>query len=237
MTHRERIEQYIREGRSVSGGKDDQAKNNANQAAQTANNAAQQQNTFNSQLMNIFNQQFQNQQGVLNFLKGKMTAGVNNPQGYTPAQLTSMRTGATDATALQYQNAQKALQNNPAMGSAGLPSGVRAQNEANLQGQEANAQAGAQEQITAQNANLQQTNYWNSVNALNGVAAQQNPLGYSGAATSGTDAVNGASGAESGASNAETNAYNSGNSWMGVLGGIAGGAGTALGGYLGNPNH
>lgn len=210
----------------------DKAKNNANTAATNANTAAQTQMTFNNQLMKIFTTQFQNQQGVLNFLKGKMTAGINKPQGYTDAQLSSMRTGATDATALKFQDAQRALQNNPAMGNAGLPSGVRAQNEAALQGAEANAQAGAQEEITAKNADLEQSNYWNSVNALNGVSAQENPLGYSGAATSGTSAVSGSTDAAASADNASVNAVNSGNAWMGILGGIAGGAGTAAGGYL-----
>lgn len=237
-THSELIDQYIREGRTVSGGKNDQAKADAHNAAVQSQTNTASQMQFNDQLMKIFQSQYAGQKGVLDYLQGKMQSNINNPKGYTDAQLTSMRTQATDSTAAQFQNAQKALQNNAAMGTDGLPSGVRAQNEAALQAAQAGAQSNAQENITAADANLQQSNYWNSVNTLSGVAAQQNPLGYSGARTSGTEAVSGGVNATSGASNAQTNAYNAGNSWMGMVGGLAGGAVKGFtGGLFGGSNN
>jgi hypothetical protein len=192
----------------------------------TAKAAEQEQNTFDQQLMNIFQSQYGNQSAALSYLQGKMEPIINaGGTGYTDAQLASMRTGATDANSSAYQNAQAALQNQITQASGGSKltgvAGATTQDQAALLNAEAQAQAGSQEQITQANANLQQQNYWNAINALNGVATEENPLGYAGAATGGSDAVAGLSQAYTASNQSQL---------LGALGGIAGGVGTALGG-------
>ena len=151
-------------------------------------------------------------------------------QGYTPAQLAAQRTGATDTNSEQYQNAQAQLNNLATQQSGGSKltgvAGATTEMNAALLNQEAQVQAASQNAITTNNANLQQSNYWNAINALNGVAAEQNPLGYSSAATSAANASSTASQANT----AHIQATNSFGSVMGALGGAMSGAGTAIGG-------
>lgn len=186
--------------------------------------------SFDTQLMTMYKSQYATQQSQLSYLQGKMQPIINaGGTGYTDQQLASMRTGATDANSAQLQNAQAAMNNSITQNSGGSKlSGVAGSTvEANaaLLNAGAQAQAGSQEAITSQNANLQQSNYWNAINALNGVAAQENPLGYASAATSGSNAV-------AGLSQANTASVEAGNQWMGMVGSIAGGVGSALSGGL-----
>src|SRR3974390_55649 len=94
----ERIDRYIAEGRTVSGGKLDET------AKQGERNSV----NFQQTLMNAFNTQFGNQQGVLNFLRGKMTDLINNPQGLSPQALAAARTNAIQQTTSDYANASTA---------------------------------------------------------------------------------------------------------------------------------
>jgi hypothetical protein len=191
----------------------------------------QSQANFDNTLQSIFTQQYATQQSQLNYLKNQLQPQLaQGGQGYTPAQLAAQRTSASDTNATQFQNAQAALNNQETQASGGSKltgvSGANTEAEAGLLNAEAQTEAGSQNQITTNNANLQQSNYWNAINALNGVAAEQNPLGYSSAAT------NAASASASNA-NANTNhitATNSLGSVLGALGGAAGAAGTAIGG-------
>lgn len=178
----------------------------------TAQAAEQQQSQFNSQLMSIFQQQFGQQSQILNYLKGKLEPMIDNPTGYSPEALATMRTSATDTLSDQYQNAQKALQGQEfTNGSRDLPSGTNDQLNEALLNAEAKDKANAQDTITLNDENLKQSNYWNAMNVLSGnVASQFNPLGYAGAATSGSNAV-------AGLSNAVTNSNQTG--LMGLLGG------------------
>jgi hypothetical protein len=169
----------------------------------TAQAAEQQQATFNQQLMNIFTQQFGQQSGVLNFLQNTLQPQIQaGGQGYTPAQLAAQRTSASDTNAQQFQNAQQALNEQTAQhGGLDMPSGVNAALQQNLDVAGAQQEANSQNQITQANANLQQQNYWNSLNALNGVAAEFNPQSYASGATSGSNAVAGLSQANTAANN------------------------------------
>jgi hypothetical protein len=201
-------------------------------AAQTASQQAslqaqQQQNTFNSQLMSLFKQQFGSQQQILNSLQSTLQPQIAaGGQGYTPAQLASLRTSASDTNAQQFQNAQQALNEQTAQrGGQDLPSGVNAALQENLDVAGAQQEANSQNAITQANANLQQQNYWNALGALGGVAQQENPLGYSSGATGGTEASAGAGNAVSTAQNAITNANNSG-----FLGSFENSLGKTLGG-------
>lgn len=191
----------------------------------TAKAAEQQQLQFDSQLMAIFQQQFGKQSQVFDYLKSKMQPMIEKPTGLSAEGLAAARTSATDQLSQEYQNAQRAL--NAKMASSGestLPSGVGAQLNEVLLNAEAADKATAQNQITMQNEQLKQNNYWNAVNALNGVGAQFNPLGYANSATSGSGAV-------AGLSNAVTAANGPGIGQIlgGAVGGVVSAAGTAGG--------
>src|SRR6185312_2155481 len=116
----------------------------------------QQQMQFNQQLMGLFQQQFQNQQNQLNFLKGVMQPVITNAQagkGFSDEALTAMRTGATDQLSSQFQNAQAALnQQLKTSGDANIPSGVTVGADTALLNEEAKTNAGAQNNITLANA-------------------------------------------------------------------------------------
>lgn len=158
---------------------------------EVAEQSEQQQSAFDTQLMSMMQSQYGQQQQVYQYMKGILQPEINNPTGYSADQLTSMRTGATDANSDAFQNAQVALNNeeNQKNGGSDLPSGTNSQLDAALLEQEAQTQAGSQESITSANANLEQQNYWAAMDALNGQEAQLNPLGYANAATSGSGAV------------------------------------------------
>jgi hypothetical protein len=179
--------------------------------------------TFDQSLMNIFQQQYSTQQQQLAYLQGKMEPIINaGGQGYTSDQLASMRTAATDVNSEQFQGAQQALNNTIAANSGGSKltgvAGSTIQANAELNAAEAQTQAQAQETITSQNAQLQQSNYWNAINALNGVAAQENPLGYASASNQAGSTV-------ADLTNANANYIKSTQSpLMGALGGIIGGS-------------
>jgi len=206
MTHTERINQYLREGRTVSGGKGDN----------TLKQSEQQQAQLNQQLSQAFTTQFGKQSQILSYLQGKLQPMIDNPTGFSPEALTALRTSASDTNSQQFNNAQTALNDQlAARGGAGaLPSGVDAQLRAQLAQGGAQQEASTQNQITLNDEQLKQQNYWNAINALSGNASQLNPLGYSGGATAGAGAVAGLGQAYK-ASQASP--------LLGALGGIAGG--------------
>jgi hypothetical protein len=178
-----RIEQYLQEGRTVSGGKGDS----------TIKGAEKQQLAFSQQLMQAFTTQFGKQSKTLDFLTSKLQPMIDNPTGLTPEAKASMTSQAINNTATEYQNALKATQARTAGqgGPTGLPSGVQAQISGQLAAAGAGTEADLLNQIEMQDQQLKNSNYWNAVNAENGVAAQQNPLGYAGGATSAGSAVGG----------------------------------------------
>jgi hypothetical protein len=184
--------------------------------------------SFDTTLQGIFSNQYSNQAAQLKFLQGQLEPEITNPQGFTPAQLASQRTGATDTNAAQYQQAQEALNNEEVDASGGSKltgvAGANVESNAQLLNAEAQTQAAAQENITQNNAVLQQSNYWSAINALNGVAAQENPLGYASASSQASSASSAASSANSQHISATSSPL------MGALGGAFGGAGTAAGG-------
>lgn len=198
----------------------------------TAKAAENQQMQFDQQLMSIFSQQYANQSGILNYLKGQLEPSITaGGKGYSDADLAAMRTSASDTNAANFQNAEQALNNKISMASGGSKltgvSGAALESQAGLLNAEAQQEAGSQNQITEANANLKQQNYWAAINALNGVSAQVNPLGYASGATQGSGAV-------AGLSNAVTNANQS--QLLGALGGIAGGGLAGLGTAIGGPS-
>jgi hypothetical protein len=182
----------------------------------TAKAAEKQQLAFNTQLMSIFSQQFGQQSKIFDYLKGKLQPMIDNPTGLSAEGLAAARTANTDQFSTAYQNAQRALNAKmAASGESQLPSGVGEQLNEALLNAEAADKATGQNQITMQNEQLKQQNYWNAVNGLTGQQAQLNPLGYASSATSGSGAVANLSQAVT-ASNGPT--------FGAILGGVAGGA-------------
>jgi hypothetical protein len=191
----------------------------------TAQAAETSQANFDNQLTSLFTAQYGKQSAITNYLTNQLEPNISKGgQGESPAALTAARTGATDTISSQYQNAQRAAGAVAAEhGGDALPSGVNAQVAGSIAAGEAGAQSEAQNTITAQNEALKQQNYWNSVGALSGNASLENPLGYAGAASGGSNAVSGLSQAETAAQGPTLGA---------IIGSVAGGAGSALGGYL-----
>ena len=217
--HRQRIELYIAEGFTVSGGKGDN----------TAQSAEQSQAAFTQTLQQAFNSQFATQQATLGFLNNTLQNEVTNPTGYGATDLAAQRTSATDTIAAQAQNAQRATQGRAAMtGGANLPSGVNQQIAAEEQTAAGQAEAGAQNQITQNNANLKMQQQQAGLSGLSGVAQINNPNQYASSANQGSGEVAGLSQAVT-----QANGPGIGQTLAGVTTGIGGavigGAGKAGG--------
>jgi hypothetical protein len=188
------------------------------------------QSGFMNNLKALFNQQFSNQQGELNFLNGQMEDAINNPHGFAPAALAAANTNIIQNAAQEGANAQVAAQTAAAAhGGTGLPSGVQAQIggqiAANTQAQE----SGQQAQLQIANAQQQQQNYWNAVSQGENIAQMENPLGYAGAETGVGSNIAGLSQAYS--ASREANPLSQGlSAFAGSMGkGIGGALGTGIG--------
>jgi len=207
----------------------------AKQSEQLGVQQQQQQITFDQQLMDLFNKQYSSQQQTLQYLQSRMQPMIENPTGYSDQALPAMRTSATDTNSSAFQNAQQALQERTQQMSGGSKlaglSGADVEAQAALLNSAAQNESAAQNNITLQNENLKQQNRWNAINVLNGVAAQQNPLGYSSQANAGSGTTAELENAVSGSSSAVTASQQS--QLLGALGGITGGLATgwATGGF------
>src|SRR6185437_8371671 len=103
-----------------------------------------------------------------------------------------------------------------------VPSGVTTGADLALLESESQSKAGAQRDITLADEQQANSNLFNAANVLNGVAAQDNPLGYASEVTGGSGAVAGLGDAQSNLQKAITEANN--NSFFGkITSGIAGG--------------
>ena len=215
MTHSERVALYLREGRTVSGGK----------GSQTDQTAAHTSLDFQSTLINSFKAQFGAQSGIMSFLTTGLEKSISNPQGFDPATLTSLRTNATTDNALNVLHAQQAAAVSAAgHEGTGLPSGVQAQVAGQIASAGANDLSDNQGKINIANGELQQQNYWKSVGALTGVGELENPMGYASGAA-------GQAGSIAGLSEASTQADQSG-----FLGQFSNSFGKTLGSTLGGGN-
>jgi len=192
----------------------------------TASNEEQSQANFSNTLQSAFNTNNAAQQNQLNFLNTKMQDMINNPTGYSPQTLASMRAQANDQVSAQDQNVQRAVNNSEMTkgGASALPSGVGAQINASIASQAAQAGSRAQQDITVQNANLQNQNMWNAVKTEQGVASLENPEGMAGEANQAASTVGSLS-------NAVTQA--AGPTFGSILGNLAGAVGTQASKALG----
>ena len=190
----------------------------------TASGEESSQANFSQTLQNAFNTNNAAQQNQLNFLNNKMQSAINNPQGYNAQTLASMRAQANDQVSAQDQNVQRSV-NNAEMtrgGASALPSGVSSQIGASIASQAAQAGNNAQQNITEQNANLQNQNQWNAVKAEEGVAGMENPEGMAGEDNQAASTVGSLS-------NAVT--QSDGPTFGSILGGVVG-AGLGAGGQI-----
>lgn len=165
----------------VSGGKGDS----------TASGTEASQGNFVQTLQNAFATNNAAQSSQLNFLNQKLQSTINNPEGYSPQTLASMRAQANDAVAAENQNVERAVQTRQAVqgGAAALPSGVDAQINAGIESRAAEAGNTAQANITAENANLQVQEQQAAENEELGVAQAENPEGMAGADNSAAGTV------------------------------------------------
>jgi hypothetical protein len=181
----------------------------------------QQQAAFNTQLQSAFSAQFAQQNGVLQFLQDRLKPMLDHPTGFSSEAMTALRTQASDNLSNTYQNARAAQQQQAfTLGGRDLPSGVNDQIQGALFQAEAADKANAQNNITLQDEQLKQQNYWNAMGVLSGnVVNAINPLGYAGTANEGGNTV-----ANLG------QAYNASrqSQLLGALGGIASGVGAAF---------
>jgi hypothetical protein len=209
------IERYLAEGRTVSGGKGDPE----------IKAQEQQQAGFNKQLASVFQTQFGNQAGILNFLNQKLTGQIQNPTGLDPEARAALSTSNTENAAKDFAHAQQATQSIEAgRGGSSLPSGVSAQ----LTGANANAAAAAkaagESQIALTDANLKNQNYWNAVGGETNVAQMENPSGFGSLYNGGSSNVGSLGEAYNQTQQSQLAA---------TLGGLGGGAISAVGSYYG----
>lgn len=181
----------------------------------TASGAETSQADFSKTLQSAFNTNNAAQQNQLNFLNNKMQSAIDNPQGYRPDVLASMRAQANDAVSSQAQNVQRSV-NNAEMtrgGASALPSGVSSQIAASIASQAGEAGNRAQQDITIGDANLKNQNQWNAVKAEEGVAGLENPTGMSNSETGVADSVS---------SLGNTVTQSAGPTFGSILGGVVG---------------
>ncbi len=139
---------------------------------------------FANYLTDTFKTQYGNQSNILNFLTSKFQDMVNNPQGFSPQALSALRGGSVDQISKQFQNARTAVAGTAASGNMtpDVKSGVGAQISGQIAAGQAGATAGELNNIELQNEQQRLQNQRIGLSGLSGVAAEENPLGYSGAA-------------------------------------------------------
>lgn len=121
-------------------------------------------------LMNMMQTQFQEQQGVFNWLVNPLKQMIINPQGFGSKALADMRSYSIGTIGQQLENQQRSLQQNFAsQNMAGLGSGVQVGAMAQLGSQAASQEATALQQIQIANAQAQLQQQQFGVQSLMGV--------------------------------------------------------------------
>jgi hypothetical protein len=145
---------------------------------------------LNTELSGYMKTAFAQNQSVYKMLTPLLEKQVTNPQGMTQQAMAAARTGATDTTALEFENASRnANAVAAAHGGGALPSGVAAQVSGDISASAAAQDSAEQNQITLQNATIQNQNYWNAISGLGNITAQNNPTNYANAATNAGNSV------------------------------------------------
>lgn len=170
----------------------------------------------------VTQQQFGESSGIFQYLNKSFQSAITNPRGFSPEALNAMRTSANDQVATNFQNAEKSVQERFAIhGTPEVQSGVESQVGGELAARAAEAQTGAQNDIT--------------------LANEKEKIDQQKFATQGALSLYGATNPDSTA-NAETGVSNSvannqkvgfedsmGNSLLGAISGLAGSVTSAAG--------
>lgn len=180
-----------------------------------------------NQLSGDYKTTFGEQQSTLQSLQAQMEDNIAHPKGLGGQELSTLRTNAMDQNSRQFSQAKAAAGAAAAThGGADTSSGVTAQVEGALAGDQAQSEAQSQGNISLADANAKNTNYWNAINGLQQVGAAYNPTSYAGQSE-------GAAGQTTSASQAILAEKQAG--WqnaMGIVKGVAGLAGGIMTGGL-----
>lgn len=193
---------------------------------------SQAQDAFYNELTSIYSQEFGQAEGIFKALKASFTpilkAGIGQ-QGFTPQEMAALNTQATEGVAQNYAAANKAV--NEKMASLGggnefLPSGATAQINADIAQSAAQQRSAEQTQITEANYAQGRQNYLTAAGVLGGLPGVLSPT---------TAQAGVANEAGTAAANTANQIAQQNNSWMGLVGGVLGGAAQAGSAFLGNP--
>jgi hypothetical protein len=198
-------------------------------SSQATENEKAQTNFFNN-LQSQQESQYVNFQDIFNTIKQAYTPIVNagiGQQGFTPAELASMRTSAAQTSGENYSNAERAVANSAgSSGGAATSSGVVGEEKAGIATAGANANTNAQNQITAADYATGRQNFLQASSILSGEGGQ--------AGSGATGLAEDANGAGSNVTSAinMVDKENAAGSWQSILGGVAGSALDAVTGGL-----
>lgn len=184
---------------------------------------------FYDTMTSSYNQVFGKQQGILDALtKVYQPIFDKGPsqRGYSDEESTSLHTNATESIAQNYANAKKSLNEELAArgGSDFLPTGSDVEINGMLDATAANQKASLDNKIETADWETGRENFQAAAAGLGATAAQENPVGFSNAATGSGEAA-------SKTANDIAQADNS--VWGSVVGALGGVAGAAVGGWAG----
>ena len=210
--HTARIERYIREGRTVSGGcgASSQEKNIASEQNQNFQNLTSQAQSIFGSDSQIFNQ--------LNSAFSPILAAGPGQSGFTPAQLATMNSQAITQTGQQFRNADQAAGERSSAAGGGTfiaPSGAALNQQTQIAEAGAANTANALTNINLQNQIQGRQNWLQAANVLGGAGNVFNSA--TGAGSAATGAGNSAFGGASGVQQAN-------NAWTGIASGVLGDA-------------
>lgn len=189
-----------------------------------------QQAAFYKEMTAHYTEVFGKEQGILDELTATfepiLKAGPNQT-GFSDAERTTLNTQATEGVATNYAKAKQALGDDLGArgGSDFIPAGSDTQMQERLAATGAAEKSSLENKITMDDYKAGHDNWQTAVNVLGGVAAQENPNGTAGAATSAGTAA---------ADTANQMAMADNSMWSSVIGGLSGVAGAATGAWVGN---
>jgi hypothetical protein len=156
--------------------------------------------------------------GALKSAYAPILAGGPDQQGFSQGEVNNLNTEATEGTASNFNQADKALKESQAATGVASPTGAQEQQQAELASSAANSEAQQKQQITQANYQQGYNEFSQAASGLTNTASLLNPAGYSGAAT----------GAGEAAGNTANQIASENNSWVNAALGAAGAIGTGV---------
>lgn len=138
-------------------------------------------------LTNAFKQQYGAQSAIFAQLTSHFSDMLKNPQGFSPAALSALRSGVVGQNATQFNNARQGIAaTQAARGDFGsdVKSGVNAQISGQVAAGQAASTAGGLNEVEQANEQQKIQNQRVAESGLFGVAQGENPTGFAGAANS-----------------------------------------------------